>query len=190
MFTSSYRALALAALACACLLAACGDDAPPPKAAAPVATAPAPKVAHLSGTMVAAVSSGKTASAIGVHFALGASPVIGKALPVEIAIVPHRKFATVSAHFESHDGVTVTTGENFGPNTDAESETALTHHLVLMPSKEGLFMVTASVDTESDEGNVTRIFSIPVIVGLAQGVAPAPTRPENPHPAPAEPAAK
>ena len=190
MFTSSYRALALAPLACACMLAACGEDAPEKKAPAVAAAVPAPKVAHLSSAMVAAVSSGKTASAIGVHFALGASPVVDKALPVEIAIVPHRKFGTIKAHFEIHDGTAIATGEDFGPTTEAQSETALPHQLVLMPSKEGMFMVTVSVDTEGDEGSVTRIFSIPVIVGSAQAAADAPVRPEPPKSAPAEPASK
>ena len=36
-------------------------------------------------------------------------------------------------------------------------------------------MVTASVETVGDEGNVIRIFSIPVVVGPAQpAAAPAP----------------
>jgi hypothetical protein len=39
---------------------------------------------------------------------------------------------------------------------------------MLLPAREGMFMVTASVDTLGDEGNVVRIFSIPVVVGPAQ----------------------
>jgi hypothetical protein len=46
---------------------------------------------------------------------------------------------------------------------------------MLLPSREGMFMVTATVDTLSDEGNVVRIFSIPVVVGPAQPAsAPVP----------------
>ena len=54
-----------------------------------------------------------------------------------------------------------------------ESETALSHELVLLPAREGIFVVTSSVETESEDGNVTRIFSIPVIVSPAAGAAPA-----------------
>jgi hypothetical protein len=92
---------------------------------------------------------------------------------VKIAIVPHATFATVRVHFESHDGLTMPMGEDFGPVNDVAPEKPLTHELMLLPSREGMFMVTATVDTLSDEGNVVRIFSIPVVVGPAQP-APAP----------------
>jgi len=178
------RVLALTALAGLVVLAGCGDP-PPEQSATPATTgtqAKPQKAAQLAGEMVAAVSAGKNATAVGVHFALGTPPTVAVPLPVEIAIVPHQKFATVSAHFESHDGLALATGEDFGPVNDVGAEKVLTHQLVLLPSKEGMFMVTASVDTVSDDGNVVRIFSIPVIVGPAQGAAPAAPAP------PAEPA--
>ncbi|MEO8020036.1 MAG: hypothetical protein ABI769_19690 [Pseudomonadota bacterium] len=164
------RAVALAALACAAMLAAC-DDAPTQQGA-PSSTKPnaaAPKVAQLSTQMVAAVSAGKTATAIGVHFALGSVPTVGKDLPVKIAIVPHRDFASLGAHFDSRDGLTLTTGENFGPVAAVDSESPLQHDLILLPQKEGVFMVTISVDTDGEDGNFTRIFTIPVIVGMGHG---------------------
>jgi hypothetical protein len=61
-----------------------------------------------------------------------------------------------------------TSGDNFGPETNPESETALLHQLVLLPTREGMFVVTSSVETEGDDGNVTRIFSIPIIVAPAK----------------------
>jgi hypothetical protein len=94
---------------------------------------------------------------------------------VKIAIVPHEPFATVRVHFESHDGLTMPEGEDFGPVNDVQPEKPLSHQLTLLPAKEGMFMVTAAVDTLGDEGNVIRIFSIPVVVGPAQAAAtPAP----------------
>ena len=66
-------------------------------------------------------------------------------------------------------------GEDFGPVNDVPPEKPLSHQLMLLPAKEGMFMVTAMVDTLSDEGNVIRIFSIPVVVGPAQAAeTPAP----------------
>jgi hypothetical protein len=180
------RVFALVAVASACLLAAC-DGAPPeqPQAASGANPAPPPKTARIANNMVAAVSAGKAATAISVHFALGKVPSVGMALPVEIAIVPHRKFAAVAAHFEGPDGLKVTVGEDFGPSTDVDAETSIQHQLVLLPAREGVFMMTASVDTRSEEGDVTRIFSIPVIVGPAQ---PAAAPAEKPKSAPAAPA--
>jgi hypothetical protein len=185
MSKTTRRAVAFAALACACLAAGCSDAPTEEKKGATPSEAkvPQPGVADLPADMVAAVSAGKVANAIGVHFALRAPPTVNTALPVDVAIVPHRKFALVHARFESHDGLATTVGEEFGPANDVDGEKALTHQLVLLPTKEGMFMVTASVETESDEGNVTRIFSIPVIVSAR------PSAPGRPAPAPAPAAA-
>jgi hypothetical protein len=143
------------------------------------------KVATLSPDMVAAVSAGKVADAISLHFALRASPVVNQALPVDVAIVPHRKFSLVLVHFEARDGLSTTVGQEFGPAANVSGETPLTHQLVLLPTKEGMFMVTASVETEGGDGNVTRVFSIPVIVAAAPGSAPAAAPPATAAEAPA-----
>ena len=126
--------------------------------------------------MVAAVSAGKTAAMLSVHFALRAVPAVDHSLPVDIAIVPHRDFTSLRAHFESRDGLPLTSGEVLGPLGDSPKEKALTHELVLQPSKEGLFMIMAIVETEGEDGTVSRIFSIPIIVSppdAAPGSRPA-----------------
>jgi hypothetical protein len=167
---------ALAALACVCVLAACDDAPPDAQQTAPVASqkVPAPKVANLAKDMVAAVSAGKTSRLIGLHFALRAAPSVNTPLPIEVAIVPHSKFASISVHFESQEGLAVATGEKFGPVTDGATETAIAHQLILLPTKEGMFMVTSVVETDGEDGNVTRIFSIPVIVA-PEAATPAAT---------------
>ena len=173
---SNGRVLALTACAWFAALSGCGDPPPEPTATS-TAAAPAakPKVAALPSEMVAAVAAGKSASAVSIHFALGSPPAVSTPLPVQISIVPHQPFVTVSVHFESHDGLTIPVGGDFGPVSDVEPDKALSHQLMLLPNKEGMFMVTASVDTVGDDGNVVRIFSIPVVVGPAQSpAAPAP----------------
>jgi hypothetical protein len=174
---SSSRVLALAASTLFVALAGCGYPAPEPTSSTPNAAKPVamPKRAELPSEMVAAVAAGKNASAISVHFALASAPRVSTPLPVQIAIVPHRPFATVRVHFETHEGLTMPMGEDFGPVSDVEPEKALSHQLMLLPGKEGIFMVTVGVDTVSEEGNIVRIFSIPVVVGPAQpAAAPAP----------------
>jgi hypothetical protein len=179
---NSFRVSVITALAGLVMLAGCGDPQPEPTTPSSATPKPAgtPKAAELSSEMVAAVSAGKNASAIGVHFALGASPSVAKPLPVQIAIVPHQQFATVSAHFESHDGLEMAMGEDFGPVSNVDAEKALSHQLMLVPGKEGMFMVTVSVDTVGEDGNVVRVFSIPVIVGPAQNATAS--APEQPAP--------
>ena len=167
---SSFRVPALAASILFAALAGCSDPAPEQTAAAPSAAKPAakPKVAELSSQMVAAVAAGKNSSAISLHFALASPPAVGTPLPVQIAIVPHQPFSSVSVHFEIHDGMTMPMGEDFGPASAVEPEKVLSHQLMLLPNKEGMYMVTASVDSVGEEGNIVRIFSIPVVVGPAQ----------------------
>jgi hypothetical protein len=184
MFIRSCGASAFVVLASFCLLAGCGDP-PPEQTAAPVPSkVPAgPKLANLPADMVAAVSAGKTATSIGVHFALRGTPTIGVPLPVEISLVPHRKFEVVRAQFQSHDGLELTAGGNLEPKENVAAEAVIKHNLTLLPGQEGLFMVTAVIDSESDEGNVIRVFSIPVIVPPSSTAAPS--QPKPPPPAPA-----
>jgi hypothetical protein len=178
MVTTGARFL-FAAVICGGMLAAC-DGSPDPAETSAGAGKPvvAAKIVGLEPDMVAAVSAGKTATMLGVHFALRAVPTINQPLPIDIAIVPHRDFTTLRAHFESRDGLPMTSGEVFGPRTDAPKEKALTHELVLQPEKDGLFMITAVIESEGDDGTVTRVFSIPVVVSPTE---PAPA----PAPAPA-----
>lgn len=160
------REVFIAALAGASL-AAC-DDAPAPSTPgnAPASSAAKPKGPEqvLPPQMVAAVSAGKTASMLGVHFALQTAPTVGKPLPVDIAIVPHRPFTSVRATFDGPDALRLSEGGRFEPQTDVKAETVLSHKLVLQPGQEGVFLVTAAVETEGEDGTVTRIYSIPVIV--------------------------
>ena len=98
------------------------------------------------------------------HFVLRSSPTVSQALPVDIAIVPHQAFTAVRAHFDSRDGLVVATGNELATKTDPKPEKPIEHQLVLMPGKDGVFMVSAVVETEGLDGTVSRVFSIPVIV--------------------------
>jgi hypothetical protein len=172
---TSGRAFLFTVLSVVTLLAACDEKPPEPAATTPATTSakPKPKTAGLPPDMVAAVSASRISTAISMHFSLGNLPVVNQALPVEIAIVPHREFASVSAHFDGRDGLALANGADFGPSLNANVEKPLKHQLVLLPTQEGMFMITASVQTESEEGSVTRVFSIPVIVGPAATQTPA-----------------
>lgn len=164
-------------------LAACGDSAPEKSADAKTATT-APKKAKLNDNMVAAVSAGKSSTVVGVYFALGNAPTIGTALPIDVAIVPHQDFTSLQARFYTQgDGLTLVSGDLLPPSTNARSETPLDHKMVLMPRKEGVYMVSVNLETEGTEGSVSRIFSIPVIV--APAVTAAPAAPAATPPAPA-----
>ena len=185
---SSSRIRWVIACAAALLLAGCDDGRPPDAPAAPgtTAKAPKPRADTVPPDMVAAVSSTRNATVVGVHFQLKGNPIAGKALPVDIAIVPHEPMTYLSGRFQARDGLTVATGEVLERRADPSPDKVINHQLVLLPNTEGVFMVTAIVETEGGEGTVSRIFSIPVIVGPAAAadapVAPAPSAPPTAPP--------
>jgi hypothetical protein len=176
---STRRGFFLGALVAGVMLAACGDS---PSDAGTVPTASnkpsASKADVLPPEMVAAVSAGNNASVVGVHFALGAPPVVNQPLPVDIAIVPHREFTSLIAHFDAHGGLAVTVGNMLDAGTSLPPEKVIKHQLVLLPREAGVFMVTVAIDSLGQEGNMTRIFSIPVIVAAQAPPAPAPEPPK------------
>jgi hypothetical protein len=162
---------------CACLMA-CDDSAPPPEAtAATQPKAAGPKLAKPAENMVAAVPAGKSARFLGVHFSLASAPSVNQALPVEIAIIPHESFTLLGASFEGQAGLTLVSGDVLPPTKNVAAEQPIKHQLVVMPVRAGVFVITATVQTEEeDEGSVSRVFSIPVIVAppAAAGAATAP----------------
>ena len=176
--------LLLAAVSACAMLAACSESAPEASSnqGTTSASKPAgPKTAVAGAQMVAAVAAGKSVNVVGVHFALGNSPTVGAALPVEIAVITHEPFASLQAHFDGQDGLTLISGEDLARRTDLKAESTIQHQLVLMPERDGVFVVTGSVETEGKEGTVSRVFSIPVIVAPAA----APNPPPAAAPAPA-----
>ena len=165
--TGRIQSIALAVLVVA-VVSACGESPSGTSQTTDGATGSRPAEQPRGDTvpphMVSAVSASRSALVISVHFALGAQPAVGSPLPVEIAVVPHRPFTAVGAHFDGQDGLTVTAGAQMPVQRDVKAEKILVHKVELRPEREGLYMVTAAVETESDEGTITRVYSIPVIV--------------------------
>jgi hypothetical protein len=174
----------IVAICAGAMLSACGDPEPAPSSEAKAAAAAPAKARRVTDNMVAAAAAGKSAAAVGVYFTLGNAPTVNTALPVEVAILPHQDFSTLRARFDSPGGgLTLMSGDLVGPIENVKAEAPLEHKLVLMPQKDGVFVVTANLETAGTEGMVSRIFSIPVIVAPAEA-APAET-PPPPAPAPA-----
>jgi uncharacterized lipoprotein len=173
--SGSMRALVFASLSAA-LLAACGDSSSGNQdGSADTTRTKLPKGDDLPPEMVAAVPAGKSSNAISVHFALSAAPEVNKPLSVDIAIVPRQDFAAVRARFEGVEALAVTAGDSLTPAASPKINSIIKHQLVLLPRNEGVFMITATVDTDSaTEGGVTRVFSVPVMVAGAAPAAPAP----------------
>jgi hypothetical protein len=166
----------LLALATCWLISACGEN-PEPAASTPAAAAkPGSPLAQIPADMVAAVAAGKNADALGVHFALRSVPAAGQTLQVDIAIVPHEAFESLGARFEPQEGGIISGGRELEPKGSIKAEQVITHRIVLEPTREGVFMVTAAVETETLGVSTVRIFSIPVIV---HSLSPTPNPPSS-----------
>ena len=153
----------LAAAACS-LIGACGESPEPAAATTTPAAKPVLKTGQLSPDMVAAVAAGRTATAIGVHFALKSEPEVGKPLQAEIALVPHQVFGSIRARFEPQEGMVISGGRELEPQKGIKAEQIISHRIDLEPKRDGILMVTAAVETEEEQGSTVRIFSIPIIV--------------------------
>lgn len=174
------RAVMIAVLAGASASACDDAPAPPPASGSTPASTPAKpadKEAQIPANMVSAVSASKTSALIGVHFALDSAPAVGKPLTVNLAIVPHRSFERLRVLFETPDAVGFSSGNRFESPEDVKPETVFSHKLVVEPRQEGVYLITAAVETESEEGSVIRIYSIPIIVYGAQAPATNPAAP-------------
>jgi hypothetical protein len=172
------RAGLLVMLASCSLLTACEEAAQDEGAAKSAVNTP-------RKNMVAAVASEKSTAALGLHFALTKTPTLNQGLPVDIVIVPHQGFSSVAVHFFGQDGVTLISGDSLGPVSEVTPEKPIKHQLVLMPVKEGIFMVNATVETIGSDGTLSRVYSIPILV--SPPAAPAAGVPA-PAPGPATPA--
>jgi len=108
---------------------------------------------------------------------------VGKPLGVNLAIIPHRDFTAMRVHFETPDGVILASGADFEASGSVKTETVFTHKLVVQPSQEGVFLISAAVDTYSEDASVVRIYSIPVIVYGNQPANPPAGTPAQATPA-------
>jgi hypothetical protein len=170
--------IACGVIACASL-AACGDA--PPETQGTGASTGSSQTKRNAGAvppeMVAAVSSGMGSRSVSVHFELEATPAVGMALPVEIALVPQQKYSLLRAVFSAPEGVQMSQGQQFNPRSDVMPGQVFTHRLVLQPTREGIYLISVGVETEGDDGNITRSYSIPLIVDGGGAAQPAAEQP-------------
>ncbi|MGD9597397.1 MAG: hypothetical protein AB7G76_03380 [Steroidobacteraceae bacterium] len=169
----SYRVVGtLLALMC---LGACNrvpDAAPTP------ATSTAPRKAPLSPDMVSAVSGSKSAAAVDLKFALTSRPEPGRALDIDLAVIPLDRSATIRVIVQNTDGLTITAGQEMRVPPGAEAGVPLIHRVTIVPARDGIFSLSAVALVDTDKSSVTRTFAIPIIVG--EGVTPAELKPETP----------
>jgi hypothetical protein len=157
-------AVSLAAAVCGCS----GNDPGAGTAAAnQVHRKAAPTAYGLSAGMVAAVAPpGAGPATVQVKFELQGHPDVAQPLDVDVVIVP--VFDTVdrfSGKFTAEDGLEVVSGQDI-PVAEKPVEGTPIHYTVrVLPKRDGVFTLTATLTVEAAGHSTSQIFSMPVIAG-------------------------
>jgi hypothetical protein len=165
-------------------LAACGSDPEPEAKAATPPPQPKPVVAATAAAdptakMARAVGNGKPGSAVDIKFDFKARPEVGRAVEVEVVLIPSAGVDAMDATFSGMDGITLA-GTLSASFTDVKSGQPYSHTISVLPSQNGVFYVTVSVNTQIGGATLGRTFSIPFVVGEAVGQRkPAPAKDAN-----------
>jgi hypothetical protein len=136
-----------------------------------------PKTAH----MVAAVSSSKVPGAVDLRFELAGRPVVGEPVDVRFAIIPQQDLETLYVKFSPGDGLEVTRGAETERLQHPAVGVVIEHVVGVVPKTDGVFYLTAIVDSDSESRSLTRNYSVPIIAGAGLSEPPpaADTRPES-----------
>lgn len=153
------------------LLAACGPDpgagdaataAASPKAQAKPAVA-RPQADPLA-TMARAVGNGKPGAAVDIRYDLTARPEVGKPIEVQIALVPGAGVEAMDVTFSGMEGITLS-GALTATFAGVKTGEPYKHTLSVLPDRNGVFYITASVSAQMGGASSGRTFSIPFVVG-------------------------
>jgi hypothetical protein len=129
--------------------------------------------------LVAAVSGGGE-SPVGLKFQLGQRPVSGQPVVITLQLVANQALEHLEARFLADDGLTLTQGGAFVPEGHLDAGEAVDHALTVIPTREGVYTVLATVTTGSAAEAVSRSFVIPIVVGSAVAAEPVADNPPAP----------
>jgi hypothetical protein len=122
-------------------------------------------VEAVSADMVSAVSSSKEGGLVDLKFALKQHPGVGQPVDVELALIPASGVQRMHATFVGNDGLELSAGGKTPTYEGPQNGVPVSHTLTIVPSRDGVFYLTATVLVESSDTWIARTFAIPVIAG-------------------------
>ncbi len=172
----------LIALACAAAVTACSSPSSHgvwqyigplgkllPHHTAPAAMQHAAAPSSIDGDMVAAVSSGKGDDMpVKVTFALRNRPEVGQASELDLEVIPSAPLDKLVAVFHAQDGLSVKSGAEPSERDRPEPGVPISHRLTIVPARDGIFYVDATVLVDFGSESIARTFTIPVIAGTGE----------------------
>ena len=176
--------------------AGCGSQSEPapaqPKAAAPVKKAPSP-ADTLSPYLVSAVTTAKNgAPLLQVKFELGARPMVGTPVDVDLVIVPQADhIEQISGTVQGEEGLEVVSGSTIPAADKPPFGTPIHHSLKVRATRDGIFSLSAALTVDADGQTLAPVYSMPLITGNGMAEAQAgPAVPRSPAKPPPTAAAK
>jgi hypothetical protein len=116
--------------------------------------------------MVAAVSLGKAGPPVELKFELREAPEVGHPLDVDLALLPDSPgLEHVYAKFQAGEGLELVDGGELATADKPPQGVPIRHTVRVLPKRDGIFTLNATVGVDSETESLTRTFSIPVIAG-------------------------
>jgi hypothetical protein len=155
----------------AAALVACGGDSEPKAARAPAARSTADgggdgaAASDPTRGMVRGVSAGKQGELVDLMFELKARPQVGEPLTIEVAMIPRVSSEQMRATFIATDGLTVRPSNAPPEYRNVQADSVFRQDVVVVPKADGVYYLSAVILLHTETGDVSRTFSIPVLVG-------------------------
>ena len=115
--------------------------------------------------MTAAVSTAKGNARVVIKFALRERPQVGKPTQLDLALVPQMALDHMVASFYAEDGLTLQAGGETASVDRPEPYATIQHTLTVVPQRNGIFSVSATVIADAGAESVARTYVIPLIAG-------------------------
>ncbi len=116
--------------------------------------------------MVSGVAAGRAADAVvDLKFELKARPEVGKPLAIDVALLPRVATDVMNVTYLAPDGLAVQPTAMPSKYEHVQAGSVYRHQATVVPSDNGVYSLSAVVMVQTDTGDVTRTFAIPVVVG-------------------------
>ncbi len=116
--------------------------------------------------MISAVSASKGARAVDVKFDVTDRPQPGQPVAVRVALIPvDPAVLGVAVKFAGDDGLELIKGEDAPAADKPAPGVPIRRTVTVMPKTDGIYALTATVTSTTENDSRTTVFSIPVIAG-------------------------
>jgi hypothetical protein len=151
-------------------------------AKAPAAPPPKRTAREQTQDMVEAATLGKSQAPVGLKFEVLQRPVQGQPLEIGIALLPQVPARSATIEVTGSEALQIGAGENQIEFAEVEPDEVYRHSIKLIPTAEGVFLVTLNVSLKHDQMADSRVFSVPIIVAPSiQGTAHPPGTAAHPQ---------